>query len=349
LSIAEQLKAAASERILIKDGAYGTQIQARKLAEADYRGGYDLGRDQKGNNDLLNLTRPDVVGSIATAFADAGAEILATNSFNANRISMADYGAEHLVRDINIAAAQVIAQAARAAETRDGKRRYIAGALGPTNKTLSLSPDVNDPGFREIDFDFLSDVYVEQIEGLVEGGAEIVLIETVFDTLNAKAAVHATRVVEQKLGRALPIMLSMTITDLSGRNLSGHCIEAFWASVRHARPLSIGLNCSFGAAQLRAHVATLSNIADTLIMAYPNAGLPNDLGDYDECPETTSSQVRQWAEQGIVNIVGGCCGTTPAHIQAIAQEVAGYAPRLLPAERCRRTRLAGIAPMTLAA
>jgi 5-methyltetrahydrofolate--homocysteine methyltransferase len=349
MTIADQIRAEAAKRILIKDGAYGTQVQARRLAEADYRGSYDLGRDQKGNNDLLNLTRPDIVGEIAAAFADAGAEILATNSFNANRISQADYGAEHLVRDINVAAAQVITEAARAAEGRDGKKRFIAGALGPTNKTLSLSPDVNDPGFREIDFDFLSDVYVEQIEGLVEGGAEIVLIETVFDTLNAKAAVHATRVVEQKLGRALPIMLSMTITDLSGRNLSGHCIEAFWASVRHARPLSIGLNCSFGAAQLRAHIATLSNIADCLIMAYPNAGLPNDLGQYDECPERTSAQVREWAEQGIVNIVGGCCGTTPEHIRAIAQQVDGFEPRLLPSERCRRTRLAGIAPMTLAA
>jgi 5-methyltetrahydrofolate--homocysteine methyltransferase len=348
LSIAEQLKAAAAQRVLIKDGAYGTQIQARKLGEADYRGAYDLGRDQKGNNDLLNLTRPELIGAIASDFAAAGAEILATNSFNANRISMADYGAEHLVRDINVAAARIIGEAARAAEAKDGRRRFIAGALGPTNKTLSLSPDVNDPGFREIDFDYLSDVYVEQIEALVEGGAEIVLIETVFDTLNAKAAIHATRAVEQRIGRELPIMLSMTITDLSGRNLSGHCIEAFWASVRHARPLSIGLNCSFGAAQLRAHVASLSRIADCLIMAYPNAGLPNDLGEYDECPETTSHQVRQWAEQGIVNIVGGCCGTTPAHIRAIAEQVQGYAPRQL-AARATRTQLAGIAPMNLAA
>jgi 5-methyltetrahydrofolate--homocysteine methyltransferase len=346
---ASQLKAAAAERILIKDGAYGTQVQARKLAEADYRGGFDLARDQKGNNDLLNLSRPDVIGSIAERFAEAGAEILATNSFNANRISQADYGAEHLVRGINVAAARIICETARRFEARDGRRRFVAGALGPTNKTLSLSPNVNDPGYREIDFDFLSDVYVEQIEGLVEGGAEIVLIETVFDTLNAKAAVHATRVVEQKIGRELPIMLSMTITDLSGRNLSGHCIEAFWASVRHARPLSIGLNCSFGAAQLRAHVSALASVADTLIMAYPNAGLPNDLGEYDEGPETTAAQVRDWAEQGIVNIVGGCCGTTPEHIRAIAEQVKGHAPRQLPSERTRRTMLAGIAPMTLAA
>jgi 5-methyltetrahydrofolate--homocysteine methyltransferase len=344
VNIAEQLKAEASRRILIKDGAYGTQIQAHRLSEADYRGGIELARDQKGNNDLLNLTRPDLIGDIAANFAAAGADILATNSFNANKISQADYGAEHLVRDINVAAARIIGETAKRFEDRDGRKRWIAGALGPTNKTLSLSPDVNDPGFREIDFDFLSDVYVEQIEALVEGGAEIVLIETVFDTLNAKAAIHASRRVDP----SLPIMLSMTITDLSGRNLSGHSIEAFWASVRHAKPLSIGLNCSFGAAQLRAHVAALSAVADTLIMAYPNAGLPNDLGEYDEGPETTAAQVREWASQGIVNIVGGCCGTTPPHIRAIAEIVGGYPPRQLSRPQ-QRTRLAGIEPMILAA
>jgi 5-methyltetrahydrofolate--homocysteine methyltransferase len=344
MTIAEQLRAEAAKRILIKDGAYGTQIQARSLAEADYRGGIELGRDQKGNNDLLNLTRPELIGEIARNFADAGADILATNSFNANRISQADYGAEHLVREINVAAARVIKEVAEAEQQKDGRKRFVAGALGPTNKTLSLSPNVNDPGYREVDFDTVSDVYVEQIEGLIEGGAEIVLIETVFDTLNAKAAIHAARRVDP----ALPIMLSMTITDLSGRNLSGHSIEAFWASVRHARPLSIGLNCSFGAAQLRAHVASLSAVSDTLIMAYPNAGLPNDLGEYDEGPATTAAQVREWAEQGIVNIVGGCCGTTPDHIAAIAETVSGFLPRRLPTPE-RRMRLAGIEPMVLAA
>jgi 5-methyltetrahydrofolate--homocysteine methyltransferase len=344
VNTAEQLRAAAAERILVKDGPYGTQIQARGLKEADYRGNLDLARDQKGNNDLLNLTRPDVVDSIAQAFADAGADILATNSFNANRISQADYGAEHLVREINVAAARVIRDVADRAAQKDGRRRFVAGALGPTNKTLSLSPNVNDPGYREIDFDTLSDVYVEQIEGLVEGGAELVLIETVFDTLNAKAAVHAAH----RVDRSLPIMLSMTITDLSGRNLSGHSIEAFWASVRHAKPLTIGLNCSFGASQLRAHVAALSAVADTLIMAYPNAGLPNDLGAYDEGPETTAAQVREWCEQGIVNIVGGCCGTTPDHIAAIGRIVRDYKPRTI-ANPARRTLLAGIEPMILAA
>jgi 5-methyltetrahydrofolate--homocysteine methyltransferase len=340
MNAAAQLRAEAAKRILIKDGAYGTQIQERKLAEADYRGTLDLARDQKGNNDLLNLTRPDVVREIAANFAAAGAEILATNTFNANRISQADYAAEHLVRDINMSAARIIREVADS----DGKQRWVAGAIGPTNKTLSLSPDVNDPGFREVDFDMVSDVYVEQIEALVEGGVDFVLIETVFDTLNAKAAIHAAR----RVGKDLPIMLSMTITDLSGRNLSGHSIESFWASVRHARPLSIGLNCSFGAAQLRAHIAALSGIADTLLMAYPNAGLPNDLGDYDEGAADTAAQVREWAEQGIVNIVGGCCGTTPDHIKAIAETVRGFPPRVI-ATLDRRTRLAGIEPMILAA
>jgi 5-methyltetrahydrofolate--homocysteine methyltransferase len=344
VSIAQQLRDAAATRILVKDGAYGTQIQSRALKEADYRGTLDLSRDQKGNNDLLNLTRPEIVGAIAQAFADAGADVLATNSFNANRISQADYGAEGLVREINAAAARIIREVAEREAQKDGRKRFVAGALGPTNKTLSLSPRVNDPGYREIDFDTLSDVYVEQIEGLVEGGAEIVLIETVFDTLNAKAAIHAAH----RVDRDLPIMLSMTITDLSGRNLSGHSIEAFWASVRHARPLSVGLNCSFGAAQLRAHVAALSAVADTLIMAYPNAGLPNDLGDYDEGPAETAAQVRQWCEQGIVNIVGGCCGTTPEHIAAIARVAKDFPPRKIAAPT-RRTLLAGIEPMILAA
>jgi 5-methyltetrahydrofolate--homocysteine methyltransferase len=344
MNVAQQLRAAAEERILIKDGAYGTQVQARRLREADYAGSLGLSRDQKGNNDLLNLTQPELVRDICRSFADAGAEILATNSFNANRISQTDYGAEELVREINCAAARIVADVATQEAQKDGRKRFVAGALGPTNKTLSLSPNVNDPGYREIDFDTLSDVYVEQIEGLVEGGAEIVLIETVFDTLNAKAAIHAAR----RFDRDLPIMLSMTITDLSGRNLSGHSIEAFWASVRHARPLSIGLNCSFGAGQLRPHIAVLSEIADTLLMAYPNAGLPNDLGEYDEGPAETAAQVREWCDQGIVNIVGGCCGTTPAHIAAIAEASKGFAPRKL-AEPRRQTLLAGIEPMVLAA
>ena len=344
MTAAQQLRDEAARRILVKDGAFGTEVQARRLKEADYRGDRDLARDQKGNNDLLSLTRPALIAEIVESFAAAGADILATNTFNANRISQADYGAEALVPEMNVAAARIVCEAADRHAQKDGRKRFVAGAVGPTNKTLSLSPNVNDPGYREIDFDALSDVYVEQIEALVEGGAEIVLIETVFDTLNAKAAIHAAR----RVDRELPIMLSMTITDLSGRNLSGHSIEAFWASIRHARPLSVGLNCSFGAAQLRAHVATLAATADTLIMAYPNAGLPNELGEYDECPQTTSTQVGEWAREGLVNIVGGCCGTTPAHIAAIAGAAKGFAPRKI-AEPTRRTLLAGIEPMVLAA
>jgi 5-methyltetrahydrofolate--homocysteine methyltransferase len=348
MTAAEAFRAAAAGRILVKDGAYGTAIQAAGLQAEDYRGNYDLSRDQKGNNDLLCLTRPDILTAICEGYASAGADVLGTNSFNANRISQADYGAEHLVVDLNIAAARNVRDVADRFERQDGRRRFVAGALGPTNKTLSLSPDVNDPGFREVDFDLVKDVYREQVDALVEGGADFILIETIFDTLNAKAAIMATLEAEQALGRALPIMISMTLTDLSGRNLSGHTVEAFWASVRHARPLTIGLNCSFGAAQLRPHLAALSAEADTLIMAYPNAGLPNELGEYDEAAAETAAQVAEWAKQGLVNVVGGCCGTTAAHIAAIAGAVAPFAPRK-PAAAPTRTVLAGLEPMILAA
>ena len=344
MNAADTLRAEAAKRILVKDGAYGTAIQAYKLGEADYRGSYDLKRDQKGNNDLLCLTRPDLIAEICAEYCDAGATVLGTNSFNANTISQGDYGAEHLVTDINLAAARIIRKTADAFTARDGVPRFVCGALGPTNKTLSLSPDVNDPGYREVDFDYVSSVYASQASALIDGGADFVLIETVFDTLNAKAAIHGVR----SLGTNVPIMLSMTLTDLSGRNLSGHSIEAFWASVRHARPLTIGLNCSFGADQLRPHIATLSGIADTLLMAYPNAGLPNDLGEYDEEAGTTAAYIREWANRSQINIVGGCCGTTPAHIRAIADAVAGCAPRRV-ARKPVLTQLAGLDPMTLAA
>ncbi|QIL03027.1 5-methyltetrahydrofolate--homocysteine methyltransferase [Sphingomonas sinipercae] len=344
MSAAAQLRAEAAKRILVKDGAYGTSVQDRKLKGEDYCGGLDLLKDQRGNNDLLNLSRPDVVTSICRSFADAGADVLATNTFNANRISQADYGAEALVERINIAAARITREVADA----DGKQRWVAGALGPTNKTLSLSPDVNDPGYREVDFDTVKSVYREQIDALVEGGVDFILIETIFDTLNAKAAIMATLEAEQALGRALPLMISMTLTDLSGRNLSGHTVEAFWASVRHAKPVTIGLNCSFGAAQLRPHLASLAKQADTLVMAYPNAGLPNELGEYDEAAEQTAAQVREWIDDGLVNIVGGCCGTTPAHIAAIARTAAGQPPRGI-AQAPRHTLLAGLEPMVIAA
>ena len=344
MTASQSLRTEAAKRILIKDGAYGTSIQARKLQGADYCGPLDLLKDQRGNNDLLNITKPGIVRSICESFADAGAEILATNTFNANAISQADYGAEALVTKINVEAARITREIA----DRDGKQRWVAGALGPTNKTLSLSPNVNDPAFREVDFDQVKGVYREQIDALVEGGVDFVLIETIFDTLNAKAAVMATLEAEQDLGRELPLMISMTLTDLSGRNLSGHTVEAFWASVRHARPVTIGLNCSFGAAQLRPHLAALSATADTLVMAYPNAGLPNELGEYDEAAEHTAAQVRDWAEHGLVNIVGGCCGTTPLHIAAIAGAVRDCTPRTVPAPRAG-TLLAGLEPMLIAA
>jgi len=343
----EKLNAEAARRILITDGAFGTEIQRWKLSEADYAGALGLAKDQKGNNDILALTKPEVPEAITRAYLAAGSDIVSTNTFSANRISQADYGAEALVADINRASAEIARRCADEA-AQDGRPRFVAGAIGPTNKTLSLSPDVEDPGYREIDFDYLKDVYREQTDALIAGGADFILIETVFDTLNAKAGIMAVLEAGEALGRDVPIMLSMTLTDLSGRNLSGHTVEAFWHAVRHARPVTIGLNCSFGAQQLRPHVGTLAKLADTLIMVYPNAGLPNELGEYDEAPEQTAALVRDWAESGQVNILGGCCGSTPDHIAAIARAVQGLPPRKL-ANPERRTRLAGLEPMTMAA
>ena len=285
---------------------------------------------------------------IHRAYFAAGADIASTNTFYVNRISKADYGAEHLVRDINVESARLARGVADEFAAADGRQRFVAGAIGPTNKTLSLSPDVEDPGYREIDWDFLVEVYREQAAALVEGGADFILIETIFDTLNAKAGIMAVRQLEAELGREVPIMLSMTLTDLSGRNLSGHTVEAFWYAVRHARPLTIGLNCSFGAAQLRPHVKLLADIADSAIMVYPNAGLPNELGQYDEAPPTTAALVREWAAAGQVNVLGGCCGSTPAHIAAMAEAVAGLPPRAIPTVPVA-TRLAGLEPFTMAA
>lgn len=348
ISAREALISAAKERILLTDGAFGTEIQNWKLAEADYAGSLGLSHDQKGNNDILAITRPEVPETITRAYLDAGSDIVSTNTFSANMISQADYGAEHLVRAINVESAKIARRLADEYAARDGRPRFVAGAIGPTNKTLSLSPDVNDPGFREIDFDHLKTVYLEQTIALAEGGADFILIETIFDTLNAKAGIAAVIEAEAKIGRELPLMISMTLTDLSGRNLSGHTVEAFWYAVRHAKPLTIGLNCSFGAAQLRPHVKVLSEIADALVMVYPNAGLPNELGEYDEMPDTTAGLVGEWAEHGQVNILGGCCGSTPAHIAAMAKAVTGLAPRALPQVPVR-TRLAGLEPFTMAA
>lgn len=344
----QKLMAAASARILLTDGAFGTEIQNRKLGEADYAGDLALARDQKGNNDILALTRPDIVDAITRAYLDAGADIVSTNTFSANSISQADYAAEHLVAGINRASAGIARRAADEYAARDGRPRFVAGAIGPTNKTLSLSPQVNDPGYREIDFDHLKTVYREQVDALLDGGADFILIETVFDTLNAKAGIMAAIEAGEALGQDVPLMISMTLTDLSGRNLSGHTVEAFWHAVRHARPVTIGLNCSFGAEQLRPHVKVLSGIADTLVMVYPNAGLPNELGAYDELPETTATLVGEWAAGGQVNVLGGCCGSTPAHIAAIARAVGGLPPRAVPVPPVA-TRLAGLEPMTMAA
>ena len=348
MTVRERFEIEAAKAILIKDGPYGTEIQRAKLSADDYGAGTGLTADQKGNNDLVNLTQPQVIRRICDSYIEAGARLLATNTFNANRISQADYGAEHLVREINVSAAKVIREAVDEASARDGLARFVAGAMGPTNKTLSLSPKVDDPGYREVTFDEVKDVYREQAAALVEGGADFILIETVFDTLNCKAAIMAVRELGEALGRDLPIMISLTLTDLSGRNLSGHTVEAFWHAVRHARPLAIGLNCSFGADQLRPHIQLLSDIADTYVLAYPNAGLPNELGQYDELPETTAGLVELWAKNGRVNVLGGCCGSTPEHIAAMAKTVEGIAPRPVPSLDAKM-RLAGLEPFILAA
>ena len=345
---AQRLRAEAAQRILVTDGAFGTMIQGYRLGEAEYRGSLDLSHDQKGNNDLLVLTQPHIVAEITAAYLSAGSDIVSTNTFNANTISQADYGAEHLVREMNLAAARIAREAAAAAEAADGRPRFVAGALGPTNKTLSLSPDVNDPGYRAISFDELRDVYRQQAEALLEGGADFILIETIFDTLNAKAGIMAVLDIQTDRGTEIPLMISFTVTDMSGRNLSGHSIESFWASVRHARPLTIGLNCSFGAPQLRPSVTALSPLADTLLMVYPNAGLPNELGQYDEAPDTTGGFIGGWADEGLVNIVGGCCGTTPDHIREMAKAVSGKPPRTIPQPK-RQTFLAGLDPFRMAA
>ena len=348
MSAREEFVARAAKQILVFDGGYGTAIQGYKLSEDDYRGSLEVTHDQKGNNDLLSITRPDIIKAIHSAYLDAGADMIETNTFSGTKISMADYGCEHLVGELNLVSAKLARECCDEAEAKDGIKRFVAGSIGPTNKTLSLSPDVNDPGFREIDFDYLKDVYREQCDALIAGGVDFLLIETIFDTLNAKCAAMAAQEAAQASGRDVPLMISMTITDMAGRNLSGHTVEAFWAAIRHAKPLTIGLNCSFGADLLRPHLAALSKQADALVMAYPNAGLPNDLAEYDELPETTAQLIGQWLDDGLVNIVGGCCGTTPAHIAAIAKAVEDRAPRQIPSAPFV-TRLAGLEPFVMAA
>ena len=342
----QHLKQAVKERILILDGAMGTMIQRHKLDEEGYRGERlkDFNRDLKGNNDLLVLSRPDIIRDIHSAYMEAGADIIGTNTFNAQAISQADYGLEDLSYEMNVAAAKLAREAADAQEAKTPERpRYVAGAVGPTNRTASISPDVNNPGFRNVDFDALVEAYSEQVRGLIEGGVDLILIETVFDTLNAKAAGFAVEEVFDEMGVKLPIMISGTITDLSGRNLSGQTPEAFWYSMRHLRPFSIGFNCSFGAEQLRPSVDEIAHVTDTYVSIYPNAGLPNEMGEYDETPEQMAVLLEDWAKNGLINIVGGCCGTTPDHIRAIADAVAPYAPRAIPQVE-HKLRLSGLEP-----
>ncbi|MFT4162787.1 methionine synthase [Shinella sp.] len=342
------LKAAAQERILVLDGAMGTEIQTLKLVEEDFRGDRFGGCacHQQGNNDLLTLTQPAAIEDIHYRYALAGADILETNTFSSTTIAQADYGMQDMVYELNRDGARLARRAGLRAEQKDGRRRFVAGALGPTNRTASISPDVNNPGYRAVTFDDLRTAYAEQVRGLIDGGADIILIETIFDTLNAKAAIFATREVFEEKGIHLPVMISGTITDLSGRTLSGQTPEAFWNSVRHATPFSIGLNCALGANAMRAHLAEISSVAETFVCAYPNAGLPNAFGKYDETPEEMAEQIEGFMRDGLVNIVGGCCGSTPAHIRAIAQAAARHKPRQIP-DIPRHMRLSGLEPFTL--
>jgi len=333
-----------AKRILIIDGAMGTMIQRHRLEEDDYRGarfnggfdsqhahGADCGHDLKGNNDLLLLTRPDVIAGIHSAYLDAGADLLETNTFNATSVSQADYHLEHLVYELNKAGAQIARQCCDAVEaTTPDKPRFVIGVLGPTSRTASISPNVNDPGFRNTSFDELRATYREAIDGLIDGGADTLMVETIFDTLNAKAALFAIEEVFDARGGRLPVMISGTITDASGRTLSGQTAEAFYASVSHSQPLSIGFNCALGATDMRPHVETLSQVSSGYVSAHPNAGLPNAFGEYDETPEEMATTLKEFAQSGLLNLVGGCCGTSPDHIRAIAEAVAGLPPRVLP-------------------
>jgi 5-methyltetrahydrofolate--homocysteine methyltransferase len=339
----------ARQRILILDGAMGTQIQDLQLDEAGYRGARfaDWAMPIKGNNDVLNLSTPDAVKAIHKAYFAAGADIAESNTFSATSIAQADYRMEKLAPEIAREGARLAREAADEEEARTGSPKAVAGALGPTNKTLSISPDVNDPGYRDVDFDCVHAAYLEQAAAMAEH-VDFFLVETIFDTLNAKAAIKALLDLEAQSGTHIPLMISGTITDRSGRTLSGQTAEAFWYSVRHAKPWAIGLNCALGADEMRPHIAEISRVADTNVLAYPNAGLPNDMGEYDETPEETAAHLGEWAGSGLVNILGGCCGTTPDHIRAIAQAAKAAAPRQ-PAQRERAMRLSGLEPFELSA
>ncbi len=325
----KELEDLAKEKILILDGAMGTMIQRHKLDEEGYRGVQYAGHDQplQGNNDLLSITQPEIIADIHRAYFEAGADIAETNTFNANRISQADYGLESEVREINIQSAQLAKAAALEYSTPD-KPRFVVGSIGPTNRTASLSPDVNDPGFRAVTFDELVEVYSEQVEALIQGGVDMLMVETVFDTLNAKSALFAIQDVYERIGKELPIMVSGTITDASGRTLSGQTAEAFSISLEHIPLFSIGLNCALGAEQLRPYVQTLSEKSPFLVSAHPNAGLPNAFGEYDQDPEQMGIQIEEFLARNAVNIIGGCCGTTPEHIKEIARRASQHQPRL---------------------
>ena len=329
------IKEALQERILVIDGAMGTMIQRHKLSEEDYRGTRfaNWHSDVKGNNDLLCITQPAIVTGIHLEYLEAGADIIETNTFSSTSIAMADYDMQELAYELNVAAAKCVRDAVEQYKAKhpNSKEKYIAGSIGPLNKTLSLSPDVNNPGFRAVTFDEVVVAYTEQIRGLVDGGVDLILVETIFDTLNAKAAIFAIKEYFRKIGQPeLPIMISGTITDASGRTLSGQTLEAFYTSVAHAKPLSVGLNCALGAQEMRAHIEELSQIATCYTSAYPNAGLPNAMGEYDEQPHETAHFIEEWAQNKFVNIVGGCCGTTPDHIKHIADNVRSIQPRKLP-------------------
>ena len=329
------IKEALQERILVIDGAMGTMIQRHKLTEEDYRGTRfaNWHSDVKGNNDLLCITQPAIITGIHLQYLEAGADIIETNTFSSTSIAMADYDMQELAYELNVAAAKCVRDAIDQykATHPNSTEKYIAGSIGPLNKTLSLSPDVNNPGYRSVTFDEVVIAYTEQIRGLVDGGVDIILVETIFDTLNAKAAIFAIKEYFRKIGQPeLPIMISGTITDASGRTFSGQTLEAFYTSVEHAKPLSVGLNCALGAQEMRAHIEELSQIATCYTSAYPNAGLPNAMGEYDEAPHQTAHFIEEWAKNKFVNIVGGCCGTTPDHIKHMADNVRNIQPRTLP-------------------
>ena len=342
------LEALALDRILILDGGMGTQIQDFKLEEADFEGSRFAGWEipLKGNNDLLNITRPDVIAAIHRQYIDAGADLIETKTFSATTIAMADYKMEHLAAEIAREGAKLAREAADEASEELGRPIGVLGAIGPTNKTLSLSPNVNDPGFREVTFDDVRGAYYEQAEAMAPF-VDFFLVETVFDTLNAKAAIKALLDLQAASGEALPIIISGTITDASGRTLSGQTAEAFWASVRHAKPWAVGINCALGPDLMRQHVAALARFADTRIITYPNAGLPNAFGEYDETPEQFSKSLEEWAASGLVNVLGGCCGTTPGHIAAVAEAAKGKPARVIP-EPSGKMLLSGLEPFELA-